>query len=265
MSFFKRKTTKSKIIKSISTQNGIIFRQYLDSTALFRNFAVVLFSGSEFVSKCIKTLEKLESNGCYSTLYKIWSHCGVLLSGEFVEHPNARLDRWYVMEMTCSGKFANDSTVDIMTGAGKFGLQIRDLEQVCETYKGDICILNLTEEVFRNMSQLSEVPRHTKEEIMRFYQMYKDTRYQFNLVRLFASNFRLLRVFRPLSFGKKWKMCSDMVATFYKSLTIFGPDVISEDVVPQDFIFDVDGEIPPTMFELPPIGIKLYNNVMLKN
>lgn len=44
---------------------------------------------------------------------------------------------------------------------------------------------------------------------------------------------------------------SDIVAMFYKELDILGPNVVTANVLPQDFISDSDHEIQSDIFHLP--------------
>ena len=80
---------------------------------------------------------------------KLWtgnddvSHVGILMKGEFLpEHPSIDPDTWYVLETTASGRIAGcynaSPVVDVVTGRGRLGTQVRPLLPVVETYEGSV-------------------------------------------------------------------------------------------------------------------------------
>lgn len=151
-----------------------------------------------------------------------------------------------------------DPTPDIESGRGRFGTQVRDLRSVLRTYKGTVAILKLKENpfskgAFETDSEYQKRMSDLRKKCTQFKNDHRSTWYQLNFIRFLFSisiiRFRLLssalpflrfvRVFFP--FSKYWKMCSDIVASFYKHIGVLPEEVNTEDVIPEDFISDADG------------------------
>jgi hypothetical protein len=227
--------------------------------------SVVLFQGTDFISGTILGLESMVKDKSHLLRYGVWSHCGILITPDLMPNTPAMKDiQFAVMEMTCSGKMAGDPTPDLQTKKGRFGLQLRDFSSVMQTYKGKIAICKLADNPFYKRqdetdNEYFERKRELTSSIENFYNIHRNTRYQLNFLRLLASVIPSLRFLRRFfRVGANWKMCSDIVATFYKHIGVFGPEVITEDCIPQDFIKDEDEEIPIKTFIMPPIQILIH-------
>jgi hypothetical protein len=224
--------------------------------------SVVLFQGDDIISKSILDVESVVDDKNSILKYGVWSHCGVLVTSELLPNiPELKDIPIAIMEMTCTGRIAGDMTPDLQTDRGRFGLQLRDFSKVLKTYKGKVAICKLTENPFFKKSEESDEEFAKRKQdlianVELFYKQHRNTMYQLNFLRLLASAFpfmRWLRRFLPL--GANWKMCSDIVATFYKQIGVFGNNLTTEDCIPQDFIKDSDKEIPDKTFIMPPIQI----------
>lgn len=115
------------------------------SRGLLKPLSVLLFSGDEWVSDTIKLVTDIEDTKHGETKkYSTWSHCGCIINQDILPlGKNMVADELYTYELTCSGYIANDTTPDVQTGKPKFGVQIRNLQSVLHTYKGDVAVLNL--------------------------------------------------------------------------------------------------------------------------
>jgi hypothetical protein len=91
---------------------------------------LIVFRGDDPVSDTIAEGEKmLLGNGQ-------WSHCGIVITHDIVPFNNGVDGKLYVWESTMSGKLGGGPD-DVETGTWKFGVQIRDLEQVIDAYDND--------------------------------------------------------------------------------------------------------------------------------
>jgi hypothetical protein len=222
-----------------------------------------LFSGNEFVSEVIRKVSKYqEGNPIVDKLYSTWSHCGFVITREFYNGKNMVDGEYYVWEITCTGRFAGDTTPDVLTNRCFFGVQIRKLTDVLKNYKGHVSIVNLSQDI--TAKKISETDDEyqdrmegLKEKMKTFNAQYQDSNYQLNIFRLLASAIpcmRPIRFFFP--FSSHWIMCSQFVALMYKEIGVFPPELVAENTIPQDILWDADKEVPRDTFQLPPIQIK---------
>lgn len=129
-----------------------------------------------------------------------------------------------------------------------------------QTYKGYVAFMHMKHNPFlrTNTETIADYALKVASagnKVSSFYGKYKDTWYQMNPIKLLASVLPCLRpVANMESFGDHWKMCSDIATTFYKQIGIIAEDVVSADVVPEDFIHDSDGQVNG-IFKLPPTHV----------
>lgn len=223
---------------------------------------VIFFSGNDFISKTIKFLqEKKLGNGSIS-------HIGLIVNKDILPNvPNLEKDKLYIWESTSSVElpFYSEKAIDVVSGQGKFGIQIRDLEQVIEHYlsKQDTAVYwgKLRENPWR-MKDNEDIKIYKKRRkktmwlMEDIYDIYGTTRYDNSLLDLFASLFPSMR---PVRNSKLWLMkkfkskkkknkfkgklfCSEFVSMIYKTLNIIPEHINPSDVVPVDFLgYDQDG------------------------
>lgn len=175
--------------------------------------------------------------------------------------PNAEYNKWYVLEITASGKIANDEILDTITKKGLIGVQVRDLEQLVNHYNGQVFIGHINVDLdlkMENESKLeyNERMNKIKGDIDSFYHQYKNSYYQFNIIRLLSSMCDCLRPVRKyLPISKNWIFCSQLCALLYQKLGLLSDDITGENVTPVDFIYrDRDNEIID-LISLPPIQL----------
>lgn len=214
--------------------------------------SLVLFRGDGFVSEIIMDAES------FYTDKELYSHCGILVNTQVLEIKNGIEGEWYVYELTCSGKIANDPTPNIETGSPRFGTQIRPLKSLLTSYPGSIAVLSLkSNPTSRAISEEDEEYRKRllslRFKASRFKALHDGTHYQLNLLRLLSSLVPCIRNLRLLMpFSQYWMMCSQFCASFYQSLSIIDPSINAENVVPVDFIYDSDRDLKEGIFMLPP-------------
>lgn len=229
----------------------------------FEPLSVVLFCGKDLSSKLIKSVQLSAMDKTSDVKkYGIYSHSGVLVNKSLF--PNSEtLDpkKWYVLEMTMSKQLSSDPVPNSETGSGKFGLQIRDFEQVVQHYDGDVAILKLKDNPIRKKESESDEEFQKRFDIIvenskQFKQENNGLNYQLNPIRLLASVFsqiRWLRVLMP--FSSYWQMCSEVTISYLKKVGALDEKINAENVVPQDFIFDEDGQLQKSNFIFPPIHV----------
>ena len=95
---------------------------------------LILFKGTDIISDTIRFFEKDELNS------GLFSHCGLLVNSEILPTIKQLIPgRWYVWESTMSAthgllSYFSDGVPNAITGTGKLGVQIRDLEDVIDAY-----------------------------------------------------------------------------------------------------------------------------------
>lgn len=225
--------------------------------------SIVLFCGRDLASTVIKKAEMVAmDNVLNAKKYGLYSHSGVLVNKSlFPNIESMDPKRWYVLEMTMSKEVSSNPVPNVETGSGKFGLQIRDFEQVVQHYHGDVAVLKIKENPSRRRdSETEEEFSKRFESIVNKSKQFKSENdglnYQLNPIRLLASafsGFRWLRVLMP--FSSYWEMCSQVTVSYLKAVGAIDQSVQAENVVPEDFIFDSDGQIQQSTFIFPPIHI----------
>lgn len=84
-------------------------------------FDLILFKGTDFISRIVKTFESLK----YSNTE--YSHVGIIVNSQVLPFiKNLELNKFYVIESILSSKLDNNKE--------RFGIQIRELEDIIKTY-----------------------------------------------------------------------------------------------------------------------------------
>lgn len=213
---------------------------------MFRSFDILFFQGSDPLSKTLSFVMRMKTgNGSAS-------HVGVVVKGNlFPEHPNIDPKQWYVWETTASGRMCGCYTaspvVDVVTGNGRLGTQIRPLQPVIDTYVGDVCwgpVLNNptakkedeTEEEYQG--RMVEI----KKKVAQLFGTYGDLNYDVSVVNCFYALFPACRIFRCCTSAM---ICSQLVGTFLQELDVIDKKYDPRDMVPVDFFCGVDDDGMP--------------------
>lgn len=211
------------------------------------------------------------------------SHLGLVVTHALMPYvPQLKPGKFYVLESTFSHKISVgkkkivDGPSDITTGDGKFGVQIRDLQQVVQTYNGVIYRgRTLANPWVMKKGETLEIVQARRNGIIQsfsvFYYRYQGKRYNFNPLHLGGIVFSPLRPLRNITekgiragetvVGKKGKIsdtaiCSELVAEAFKSVGLLPADFNARDFLPVDVTgVDIDGAprlICPTLYQLLP-------------
>lgn len=208
-----------------------------------RSFDLVLFSGDDSVSDLIKYLE-------YKQLKKPtsgdFSHVGMIVKSDILNHPNVEPGKVYVWESTMSGRLT-DGILDV-EGESFLGVQLRDFDAVIAAYD----LANDTRVAYAHLTDNpldSHDPELVRGQFTKLFNDLNGTRYDLNFVDLMSALYPVLRPFRsccPCSaVSSDWLFCSEMVALVYKQMGIFPDAVNPRNVVPTDFLPGVEpGQVP---------------------
>lgn len=209
-----------------------------------RPFDIVLFRGTDFVSDAIRWFQRRHLR--YSRKND-FSHCGIVITSEVLDHPNILPGRFYVMESTISGRLGQG--IPDIDGKSFLGVQIRDLEDLIPAYlngKSQIAIGKLKNNPFESKKR-----RVARRKLQKFYRKYNHRVYDYNPINLSASIFSCMK---PVKYSLEQFLeqnsdnllfCSEMAAELYKEIGLLDSDVRADEVVPMDFIEkDRDGKIP---------------------
>lgn len=230
--------------------------KYSDICDKMKPLDMIIFKGSDIVSDTIRYFEKVKlGNG-------EWSHVGIIINTDVMPSiKNGVKGRLYIWESTASGSLAIDSdgAVDIESDKGVFGVQIRDLEHVIETYdshpktKIGWCVLKNNPIDKRDDETIDEynlrfniitniLDEYHIQEYHRFYDL--------SIIDLLAGLFPFFRKIRDrkhavLPYAKNWLFCSELVANVYVKVGVLDPSIDPQDVVPVDLIgYDKYGRRP---------------------
>lgn len=226
-----------------------------------RPLDLILFRGSEIVSKTIRFLEALEvENGD-------WSHCGLVVNSDLVPTiRNAKPDKLYVWESTLSGEL-NDNILDVESNATVFGVQIRPLDKLVWEYNKPGRQIAWAKLLGNPCDRRDDEDDETYE--LRFARLqqlmcalhlkYHNELYEINPIRLLAALFPCFRGLRKqFTAGKDLMFCSELVATVYCDIGVLDPEKVDpENVLPVDFIGDKDEEFQP-INRLPPVLLRYH-------
>lgn len=219
-------------------------------------FDLILFNGDGFTSALIKYVETKQSK-----VKARYSHCGIAITRKMVKNilhnhsPEDDDDDILVVEMTSSGKLAGDKTINLLTGKYKTGVQVRSLDSLLLNYPGKIYHAPLNNNPFHYLEFLSRNGTTSfikdnaisKLKIIQNYVLRNwNTKYQFNPLSLFASAIPYFRKLRKPDPNKK--ICSEIIAEIYILLDILPKRVNPKNVVPVDFIYDSDKDVPSNLF-----------------
>ena len=212
---------------------------------------LVLFAGSDFVSSLIRHLEnKLAHVPKRGIAAGAFSHVGIVVTSEILDHPNVHPGKLYVWESTMGGKLG--CGVKDVDGNTFFGTQLRDLDELAPRYlkskKSKIAIGRLIKNPLSGIVDLED-RGYIKEVFTRIFNRYNAIPYDINPFSLLGSALPPLRDVRDASedvlHTKRWMFCSEMVAQVYKDLGVLPGSLDARDVIPMDFLgYDTDNIVP---------------------
>jgi len=237
---------------------------------------LIAFRGGDAVSCLIRLLEKIQTgNGDFS-------HVGLLINSDICPFiPGLESNKIYVWESTMSARFfglGGDGVADPTNKKTRFGVQIRDLEELLPKYlqvdDTAVAFCNLVnnpwrqaeyETIFETVQRRAKIVRDMK----RLYKKYHRKTYEINCLQLCSAAVPGLRNVQK-EFGEKvvggvkqiFKMpelegddddfvfCSEFVALIYQGLGIIDSKYKPHEAVPVDF-FGSDRDGIPRVTEGP--------------
>lgn len=201
-----------------------------------RPFDIILFSGDDFVSDLIKYIEKhqMEKIEPSSILPGSFSHSGMVVTSEILDHPHVRPGKLYILEATMSGRLGG-GVYDI-EGRSVFGVQIRDFDQVVSSY--DVSDSTAIAHVKLANNPLDSPEPLAKKKFTQAYERFKGTPYDLQILDQISSVFphlRLLRDFIDDKTRNEQVFCSQLVADIYIWMGLLPTSVDSKNITPMDF------------------------------
>jgi len=232
---------------------------YSKSRISLRPFDLLLFSGGEFVSKFIKHIEaeKLERITGNPVEPGAFSHVGMVVTSEILDHELVVPGKIYIWESTMGGKLGDG--IPNIEGKTFFGVQLRDFDAVVPVYDLSNDTRIATARLIANpLDVCSELEIKTK--FTKIFNKYNGVMYDVNLMNEFGALFDGCRKIRDgienIIGNDSWLFCSEHVATVYVDMGIFPRTVIPENVVPMDFVGYENDSIrkggAPLVVSLPP-------------
>lgn len=221
---------------------------------------LISFRGEDIISKTIRIIEKIQTgNGEFS-------HCGILITSDLCPFiPNLKPNKLYIWEST----ILNNEISDITTNKQRFGVQIRDLDELLPKYlednKSAIAYCNLLNNPWvkkdkENMIDTADRRENIINIMKMLYKKYHDKIYEMNCLQLLSTVLPCLRkpqrklyekvvdgVNHIYSTGLNGKeddfvFCSEFITIIYKALDIIDSKFVPSEVTPTDFFGnDIDG------------------------
>lgn len=217
---------------------------YDELVRVARPLDLLLFRGTDAVSGMISRLQKCRlGDGSFT-------HVGIVVTSDLWAHPNIVPGQLYVwestMSMSCFG--LTDGVPDVEHSRGRFGVQIRSLRAVVQSYAGTVNWAPLRSNPFAD----EELRPFVREQFRKIQTQYGDATYDASMLELFSAMFPPLRWMRNTARWcrtcggcrkeSEWVFCSEGVAMIYQSVGVIESKFAPRDVVPMDFLGkDEDG------------------------
>jgi hypothetical protein len=206
-----------------------------------------LFSGSSIVSKTIRMMER----GKFGQ-GKV-SHVAVVVNREIMPHvKELERGKYYLWEST-SSSYIKGKKIKNIFGKTKFGVQIRDLQQVVDGYDGNIYWAKLSKNPWKykypsdSLRSYGQRKRQIISKMEALDQCYGKSKFNIDVIDLASAIFPSIRPIRKIkkklgSIFKRNKkhfvplFCSEFVAIIYQKLEILPDHIEPSDVTPVDFL-----------------------------
>lgn len=228
---------------------------YRDIRGKLRPLDLIMFKGSDFVSNFIRYLESKSELPEDGVDISAFSHCGLIITSEILDHPDVYPGKIYIWESTMSGLLGEG--VPNVEGKSFFGSQLRDFDLLLPAYlasdNSEVAVCSLNSNPFRD--------NNIEDRFKGIFNLYNNRKYNYNIINLLATIipfFRKIRgFFQKLFSTRKWLFCSELIAHVYQDLGLFPKTLNPENVTPMDFLgVDSDHEVPKIVKD--PIYIR-YN------
>ncbi len=225
MGLFKKKEGNDK--NNIIIKPGLNYKEIKNQ---IRDFDLIVFTGSDFVSKTIMSLSKYELGkdaGHYS-------HVGMIITKNILDHPKMEDGELYIFESTMSGKLT-DGVLNI-EGESFLGSQIRKFDDVVKAYDSNpdtqVRWCKLLENPL-DILQINDI-RLTMAEL---FLKYNHRLYEVNIMNLFFAMFPSLRKFKYNYYDdNRFVFCSELAGIIYRAFFVIPFEANPTDIVPADFM-----------------------------
>lgn len=231
---------------------------YSDVVQQFTPLDLILFRGSDYISDAISILEqKVLGDGDFS-------HDAILVNSDLLPTvPQLIPGRWYIWESTMSATSGilsdfTDGQPNVETNTGKFGVQIRDFEQVVTAYTqggGKVAWAKLL-----NNPWLGSNRPNLVQTICNVNTIYGTRTYDANCFDLFGVIFPCMRkprdVFDSILYDGHlilttlhvessdpnnpgmvgWQFCSELVARVYQASGLINPKLDPRNFAPVNYL-----------------------------
>jgi hypothetical protein len=227
---------------------------------------LILFAGNECISKLIRYIADTNKNKKHNNkLAGRYSHIGIVVTKNICPpelHKYMEDNKLYIFESTIGGYLGNNIySIDNKT---KFGVQVRDLDELVKSYNGDIALL-------------AHKDRNTMDKTTGFidvFNKYNNVNYDYNIIALLTAGIKKLRFLRYMVDictcrkynNKKLLFCSELVASVFSDLHLLNTtsQIHTENTLPTDFINGVDADEEINIDHLPIIPF-IYSKTYIEN
>lgn len=185
-----------------------------------------------WVSQSIRTMETL-----YQCRSARWVHVGIALPGFMISFPNCDPNEMYILESIVSRRFkvgwlrkltGMDGVVDVVSGQGKSGVQVRVLRDVIAKMDGVVAAIHL------KPGYLESKNFHTvTNELQTWFDRYYSVKY--DCLHLFQAMFRV-QCSKCCVDPDVAMFCSEMATHLYKHLGWIINTVMPEQINPQSLV-----------------------------
>lgn len=233
--------------------------KYNDIKPKLKPFDLILFSGSDMISDLIKFAEKRELtlpptvvSPTTTSTETIWSHIGMVVTSDILDHPNVLPGKLYILESTASG--THGYGVPNIEGNSFIGVQLRDLDLVISAYlipeSNKIAITPII-----NSPLMSAPKNDIKTKFTTLFNEINGTPYDFNLIDLGCTVFSWCRRYHTLADrivkSGSWLFCSELITMVYKDFDILPSSIDPIDISPMGYVGWVNPDIPSTIGAIP--------------
>jgi len=236
-------------------KEGFLYESIKDQ---IRPFDVIFMKGNKIFSM-VESI--LVSRGSKYPDSKEYTHVGMVITSDILDHPLMKKGELYIFESVISGKL--DYGIYNIEGNGFSGVQIRNLRELVYGYDSP----NETKVAFGKLTNnpIDVMPmEQVKQMFTEIYNTYNGCSYDLNPYSLLGSVVPCVRPMRhfveEICRTEDWLFCSELVALVYKYFKIYPDHVNPRNVLPRDIAFpksDTD-QMPCILSELIKMTIPMH-------
>jgi hypothetical protein len=219
---------------------------YKDIKDRIRPFDIFFFKGSNKLSQMFSLLEKVRLGESKA----IFTHMGIVVTSNILKGYNLKPGELYLWESSVGG-ILGDGVTDV-NGSSYFGVQVRSLDKVVENYHNK----PNTKVAWAHLKNNPLDSNNFDDLLVQFQEIftrYNGRFYDFNVFSLLAAVFPLFRCLRnkleEKLQTKDWLFSSEFCFSVYQDLGLFDKKFDPKDVLPVDFLEEVDEDGTPCIIE----------------